>query len=133
MPLHDYKCRNCGDVLLDQLESPTQECISCGDVSYEITYSHWKTVGVGEDLSALEDRFGRRKAFTAGEDPTCAIELGLASDNGSGVRTFTPEQQSNYLQKIMKDGDSPKLRREILRQRADNNKAAGAPDSYETM
>lgn len=131
MPIHDYKCK-CGVIHTDYMEKP-ERCIFCGGNEFEITYEEWTTVGIGEDLSALTDRFGRRRAFTASEDPTCAIELGLATDGGAGVRTFTPEQSVEYVQRMMRDGDTPQLRREILRQRAKNNTENGCPDSFETM
>lgn len=130
-PINDYLCQSCGIVMEDCIEKPTA-CEKCqGPV--EVTFQNWRTMHRAESASDLTDSHGFRKAFGAAEDPLCKIEMGLENDNGHGIKTFSPGQQRYYVEKICKDGDSPKLRREILRQRAQNEKDAGISVPYETM
>jgi len=59
-------------------------------------------------------------SFGAKDDPLCKIEMGLQSNNFSGLRTFTPEQARYYREKACKGEDSANLRKEILDVRAKN-------------
>jgi len=133
MPIHDYRCLSCEKIVEDQLSAP-QEC-ECGNPNYEWTCLTWvaKSANVithrqDYEENALTDSRGFRRKFTALEDPTAQIELGLV--DGKGIGTFSPEQQREWGDKLARDGDSPTMRRDILRQRTANLKDQGiaAPD-----
>jgi hypothetical protein len=48
-------------------------------------------------------------------------EIGLGKRGmPNGTTTFNSDQRVEFLGKFLRDGDSPKLRREILSQRAKN-------------
>ena len=130
--MHDWLCK-CGKIVEDLTEAPT-EC-TCGDASYTWTALLWNSKGanimterVDYEENALTDSRGFRRKFTALEDPTAQIELGLV--DGKGIGTFSPEQQREWGDKLARDGDSPTMRRDILRQRTENLKSQGiaAPD-----
>lgn len=128
MPIHDYLCHTCNKIVEDQLAAPT-EC-ECGNPKYEWTCLTWVqksanviTHRVDYEENALTDARGFRKKFTALEDPTCAIELGLA--DGKGIGTFSSEQQQEWGDRLAREGDSPNMRKLILRERTDNLKKAG--------
>jgi len=114
MVTHDYKCSTCKRVAMDQTAHPGD----CCGTPMEITYEFWSQLNYMSDCNELTDSKGFRKKFTALEDPTCAIEIGLAEDKGIG--TFSEEQRRHYAGKVLHDGDSPQLRKEILRQRQKN-------------
>lgn len=133
--IHDYKCKNCNHVVMEQMEIPT-EC-PCGTPEFFWTAEFWtkdKNPLAGRrdfrTSNCLEDVQGRRRRFTALEDPTCQIELGMM--DGNGIGTFNQEQRQYYAGKILRDGDTPAMRREILDTRISNQKARGedAPDSF---
>jgi hypothetical protein len=87
----------------------------------EITFSFWTTINGldgGTARDSLVDSKGFRKQYNATEDPVCMAEVG--GHDSHGIKTFTPEQSEYYRGRLIKDGDSPKLRREILRERAKN-------------
>jgi hypothetical protein len=97
----------------------------------------WTDVAVpnhGQSKNELSDSKGYRRVFNASEDPVCSIELGLVNDHASrGLRTFSPEQSQEYRAKLVRGEDTPALRREILRTRADNEKKAGITTGYTTL
>lgn len=124
--IHDYKCKHCGEIVRNSYGEPDEKC-GCGHHEYEITYEQWhgkkfNSVREFKSENDLVDDKGFRRRFLAQEDPICAIELGL--QEGKGLQTFSPEQQKHYAYKMFKE-DSPKLRREILREREKNLKAQG--------
>jgi hypothetical protein len=122
---------------MDSYEKET--CPECNGLM-EITYEHWTENDLaipnhGRCKNELTDHDGKRKMFKASEDPVCSIELGLIDDPASrGLRTFTPEQAQHFRNRLIRDkDDSPTMRREILRARADNEKAKGIVTGYDTM
>lgn len=118
MPMHDYKCR-CGRFVRDVTERPT-EC-ECGDPDFAVSYCFWSKFNEVREFkseSDLTDDKGFRRLFTATEDPTCMIEMGLLE--GNGIKTFHPEQVREYQERLVKDGDTPRLRKQILQERQRN-------------
>jgi hypothetical protein len=110
MLLHDYVCKECGTLHADCLEKP--EC--CGEV--EITFANWK--GVAYHGTQYHDSLGRRKAYGVIDDPLARIELQLDnSPEAAGVRTLSNEAAAEFRGRLESDGDSPKLRTEILEAR----------------
>lgn len=123
-PLHDYKCKECGTVVTDQLEVPSSGC--CDSPAYEITFQNWKNFNFSRDYSSSNDTHttdGTRRKFCATEDPLVQYELGLLPDQG--LRTFSEEQSEHFRGKLMRDGDTPSLRKEILRERVKNQSSDG--------
>jgi hypothetical protein len=123
-PLHDYKCKSCGSVVVDSLEHPSNQC--CSEPSYEITFQNWKNFNRRRDYCSTNDTHttdGARRRFCATEDPLVQHELGLLPDHG--LRTFSDEQSEYYIGKLMRDGDTPTLRKEILKQRVSNQTSEG--------
>ena len=131
MPLHDYLCLSCEHVMENEFEAPTK-CSKCGADDLEITFQNWKMFNRRRDVKSandLVDDLGNRRAFKASEDPTVRIEMGLQASNG--LQTFSPEQAAEYRERLMRDGDTPTLRRKVLRERTENLKRQGidAPES----
>ena len=132
--LHDYICKECDIVVLDSYEKVSCPCCeNCMDITYE----NWTDMAVpnhGRPSQEHEDHNGFRKMFNALEDPIASIELGLINDPASrGLRTFTSTQAEDYRRRLRVDGDSPKLRRGILRTRSKNESDAGINPGYETI
>lgn len=127
--IHDYRCQNCQAVLMEQIEKPT-EC-TCGSPQWEWTVEFWskdKNPFIRRDFKSSNDLYtdtGYRRKFTASEDPTCAIELGMAPEHDKGISTFNIDQRIEFMGRMMKEGDSPSLRKQILKQRVANQKARG--------
>jgi hypothetical protein len=124
--IHDYKCKSCGKIVHNSFGEPDEAC-DCGHHEFEITFELWagntfNSMREFKSESDLVDDKGFRRRFLAQEDPICAIELGLQESRG--IQTFSPEQQKHYAYKMFAE-DSPKLRREILRERDKNLKAQG--------
>jgi hypothetical protein len=55
------------------------------------------------------------------DDPLCQVELGLTSDNGHGNAKLSKEASDGFFEKLLKDGDSPELRNEVLKNRKDRS------------
>ena len=133
--LHDYECERCGNVMLDELENPGECKVSapmedgkgnkfvevCGG-SYSITFKNWKSFNQMRDVygpDTLVDDRGRLRAFNVTDCPVSRIELGLQNNTGdSGIKSFTPEQSEYYRGRFAIDGNTPTLRKEILRERS---------------
>jgi hypothetical protein len=81
----------------------------------EITFQEWTDLALNDDC--LTDRSGKRKAFTVADDPLALAEIGLAED--ARTRRMPPEMSAEYLHKYAVEGDSPKLRNEILEKAAE--------------
>ena len=127
--IHDYRCQNCRALQMEQLEKPTT--CECGNPQWEWTCEFWdkdKNPFIRRDFKSSNDLYtdlGFRRKFNVGDDPTALIELGLNPAHDKGISTFNIDQRMEYVGKLMKEGDSPKLRREILQQRVQNLKDAG--------
>jgi hypothetical protein len=118
MRLHDYVCEKCGKDFLDELSVPR-----CCEANASITFKNWRSFNMVRDIiaDALTDAKGYRQNFTALEDPVCRHSLGL--ETGGGINNFSPDQTREYQEKLQRDGDSPKLRKEILATRKENDNA----------
>ena len=131
--INDYKCWTCGDVQLDEFENPGK-CLKCRDNNvdsdYQVTFENWTHFNCMRDVygaNQLVDDKGRRRAFAVEDCPISRIEIGLQNNQGdNGLRTFNRDQQEYYQGRYLKDGDTPTLRREILRERTKNLRASGA-------
>ena len=96
------------------LECHTEQCIGLP----QITYAYWGDVQVmnhGRPTQELTDRHGYRRKFAALDDPLCQIDLGVHQDQSSnGIRAFPEELSREFRDRITRDGDSPKLRDDML-------------------
>jgi len=127
MHIDDYVCQGCKRVVVSNYEKnswqdPNPLCPVCGD-RMEKDWANCK-IGLmnrGQPVNSRLCNDGEtiNKHFAA-DDPLTAIEVGLKSDNGSGLKTFSSEQARHYREKIQKGEDSVKLRQEILDVRATN-------------
>lgn len=130
MALHDYVCKSCEAMFPNELIKPVCEC--GGEV--EITFRNWKGFNFQRDYCSKNQTHtttGERRRFDASDDPVCMSEIGLLPDHG--MKTFSEEQSQHYAGKMLRDGDSPSLRREILRERKKNEVSMGATDGPEVM
>ncbi len=122
--IHDYRCSACGAFVENSMGMPEEKC--CENSQYEITFQNWKSFNYQRDYSSSNDTHttdGIRRKFRASEDPIVQFELGLIPDHG--IRSFDENQAAHFREKMMKDGDTPALRREILRERTKTQKAEG--------
>lgn len=102
---------------------------NCGSQDIEVIFSQWRTVAyvnggrpVNERVNPLTNTLN---FHGAADDPLTRIELGLQDRAGdSGIRTFSPEQQCYFLEKLITDKDSKKLREEVLQTRKENQSRA---------
>jgi hypothetical protein len=127
--------------MLDELENPgrcllpdveeavTEAGESLCNGEHEITFEKWKSFNQTRDVygaNALLDDKGRRRAFDVTDCPVSRIELGLQNNRGdNGIKSFTPEQSEYYRGRFAVDGNTPTLRKEILRERSKNLAAEG--------
>lgn len=126
MPKHDYKCGNyeCRNYEFDVIV-PYGEEVFCPEccAPMEITYEFWDDVALedhGRSRNEKADHNGFVKNWSATDDPLARLELLGGSLKDKGVITFTPDQQAAFRQRILVEGDSPKLRKDILAQRKAN-------------
>ena len=119
MALHDWKCLSCGYVSENVLIKPTNGCDSCGS-DMEITFQNWKNFNrnrefLSDNDSTRVDDKGFVRKFSVADDRYAQIQLGInLNQSDVGLKTFTDDQSMYYTGRLLRDGDSPKLRREIL-------------------
>jgi len=127
MILNDYRCSICGFLLVDQDSVPS--VCSCGATDFELTFENWRSVAFVNGGRPINERVncdtGALQFHGAADDPLTRIEMGLQNRAGdNGIRTTTHEQQ-HYLQaKYAADGDSKRLREEVLMIRKENQRKA---------
>lgn len=112
MRKHDYICAECGAQYRDHLgDNPT-----CCNKKLEPYYGNWEELQVGDSGNNIGENTysdGRVRNFTAMQDPLTRMEIeGKFKDRG--VTKLKPEQRAEFKEKLRKDGDSPKLREQIL-------------------
>jgi hypothetical protein len=121
MKIHDLVCDMCGHV---EMNYPVGDggfpvCIQClsnekPESRMRITFEFW-TKGIAHSNDNTVDDKGFRKKFYATEDPVTMAELGFSE--GMGIRKFDDDHTTYYRNRLARDGDSPKLRDEILEKR----------------
>lgn len=125
MIIHDYRCDQCGHIERDYWSASAPTCIECISAGrdpsvMQVTFELWER-GLTWTDDELTDAKGFRKAFCATEDALCLSELGMAPT--AGIQKFTPDLVQEYREKLVRDGDSPRLRQEILDKRKELVKA----------
>lgn len=132
MPKHDFKCPECTDIQCDVRVAigEVPDCLVCG-TPMEIFYGLWdeNTYGLedhGRSRSEKTDVNGFIKNWGCNDDPLTRVEILGGTIKDAGVRSFTADQQATFRGKLLRDGDSPQLRNEVLAVRRENLKAARA-------
>ena len=114
MPINDYKCVNpsCSFIERDMLSKPDR-CLNC-DSEMEVTFEHWTGMEFDARSDMRTDAKGFVKKFSACDDPLVMAQLGMGDKQLQTYNKFTPEESTEYRQRLIAVGDSPKLRRKIL-------------------
>lgn len=112
MALHDYVCNPCGTAENDFVFRPN--CPVCGQ-AMEITYANWRTFDFDARKDERTDTNGAVKQFGALDDPLCLAQMGLGSDSLRSYQRTTPDEAKEFAERLQRDGDSRKLRKDILR------------------
>ena len=121
MPLHDYRCTECGTIYDDRREVP--ECCSR---KCEIFYGYWEDLLVGDNGNNIGEKTyknGTLRHFGALDDPLTTAEL-RAKHKDRGNCKLSEDAREYFRGKLKTDGDSPKLREEILEARNGKGKAS---------
>ena len=116
----DYKCAICGTEFEDCFGDET-----CCGATVVKDWSKLNTRAFPKetwDRSGTHDTQGRKLRATVKDSPRCKELL-----QDPFRSSFSDEQRAYYAGKLMVDGDSWKLRREMLSADA---KASNAPDNY---
>jgi hypothetical protein len=132
MPKHDYRCPVCDNIEADVVV-PYGEPFQCDVCSspMNITYELWdessfSLVDHGRSRNEKLDHNNFIKNWSATDDPLTRLEVLSTNLKDRSIRTFTPEQQSSFRRRIMVDGDSPQIRKDILATRKANIQSARA-------
>jgi hypothetical protein len=115
MPINDYKCTNksCAFIEHDMIERP-DACLNCGS-EMEVTFENWNKLEFNPYSSNDRvDSKGFVRRFSASDDPLCLAQLGIGDSQLQEYNKMTPEESAEFRGKMIAEGDSPKLRRQIL-------------------
>ncbi len=112
--INDYKCIQCNLVHTDLLYEPTS-CYSCGAHAFEVFFGNWSTIEFDARKGERLDAHGAVRQFGVLDDPLARSQLGLTSDPQLASYARVPAEQAEELRgRLMKDGDSGKLRKDVL-------------------
>ena len=132
MPKHDYVCTNddCGNYEFDAIIKYGDPlfCPECHTLM-KITYEFWEDVALadhGRSANERTDHNGFVKNWGSDDDPLCKLEVLGGGLKDAGVVTFTPDQQAAFRQRILMEGSTPQIRKDILSTRKENIKQARA-------
>lgn len=133
MPIHDLKCSKCGTINLnvivhyndlDDGKASYPKCANCNGTPLDVWYGEWQDVGLedhGRSRNERVDANGFIKNFGVADCSLSQLELGVVrKPSDASLKTFSPEQSEAFRLRTLVDGDSPKLRREILETREAN-------------
>jgi hypothetical protein len=138
MAIHDIRCEFCGHIERDvnvnghvirEGRLVGRPCVQCLQPECYTFYGLWDDVPLedhGRSRSERADHNGFVKTWKAFDDPMCKIELGIHRKNHRDhtMQTFNEDQIVAFRSKMLVDGDTPQLRREILDTREHNLKKA---------
>ncbi len=110
--INDYKCTSCGYIDCDRIEKP-DSCPSCSG-SMEVTFENWSKIEFDARKDERTDAKGFVKKFSALDDPLCAAQLGMGDSRLQSYNKLSEEESTEFRQRLIAEGDSPKLRRQIL-------------------
>jgi hypothetical protein len=110
--IHDFICPKCAHRENDLIGPAT--CAHCGE-NMQITFDGWCKLEFNQYSSNDRlDSKGYVRKFSAADDPICMAQLGMGDAKLQSYNQMTPEESTEFRQKMIANGDSPKLRREIL-------------------
>jgi len=110
--LHDYICPSCQYRENDRIGKTL--CPHCEE-NMQITFDGWKKLEFNQ--YAANDRVDNKgfvRKFSASDDPLCLSQLGIGDSKLQSYNKFTPDESAEFRGRMLTDGDSPKLRRQIL-------------------
>lgn len=130
MALHDIKCVACGKVGYDvnihhsQIQDGVAyyEC-QCGSTLAELRYDLWEEKDLnlfndglgGFDSYQRTDKKGFIREFGVSDDSLAQIQLGMfKKPTDKSLKNFTEDQTMQYRERLLAEGDSGKLRKEII-------------------
>ena len=113
--INDYKCYCCGYLDRDRVEKPST-CPNCNtDDGMQVTFQNWTKLEFNQySENDRVDSKGYIRKFSALDDPICAAQLGMGTEQLQSYNRLSSEESTEFRQKLISNGDSPKLRREIL-------------------
>lgn len=112
--INDYRCVECEYIDRDRLEKATH-CPNCdAENSFEVTFINWRGIEVDTRHDERCDSHGNIKQFGVLDCPLSSAQLGLGDAKLQSFKRISDEQSRELREKLMKDGDSRKLRREVL-------------------
>ncbi len=132
MPKHDYYCESCTNLEADVV-LPYNAPLICDvcESTMRITYELWTgdTIWLedhGRSRNEKTDHNNFVKNWSANDDPLARIEITGGGTKDKGLVTFSADQQAAFRRRVLVDGDTPALRRDVLATRKENIRAARA-------
>lgn len=117
MPINDYQCnvKSCRYIDKDRLYK-SDKCPNCdGEGTFEVFFGDWKKLEFNPySANDRHDSKGFIRKFSSLDDPLCQANMGMGSKQLQSYNKMTEEESKSFRERLIKDGDSPKLRREIL-------------------
>lgn len=123
MPIKDLKCEKCGKQEERMVKCTEEVKCDCGG-NMSVDFSSWKTMNFRTPFSrSIYNATGTgMNSFGALHDPLVKSELGL-SEGGKKYNLLPPEESTDFAERLVKDGDSPELRKDVIRRREEIKKA----------
>lgn len=113
MPIiHDFKCTSCNWFANDE-PYEINVCPICGNTAYKY-FGNWQTIQVDPRHDERLDSKGNVRQFGALEDPLALANMGLGSGQLASYCKVSEEKQIEFRERLIKDGDSGKLRKDVL-------------------
>ena len=109
--LHDYVCSKCQYRENDRIAGLV--CPHC-ETEMQITFDGWKSMEIDPRHDERCDSKGFVKRFSVKDDPLCLANIGLGSPQLQSYNKLSEDEQKVFQERLIANGDSPKLRREIL-------------------
>lgn len=118
MPINDFICKNCGHGKKNVLHKHSEEvaCGDCGQVM-EVFFGDWETLAFRRPFS--QSMYNATdtglNSFGALHDPVTKAELGITKDKKHTL--LSNEERVDFGKRLLKEGDSPQLRKDIKSRR----------------
>lgn len=112
MMLNDYRCNDCKISFKDvYTKSGKPDCPQCGK-PLEVDFSSWDSVNFARPFSeSMRNATDTgTNSFGALHDPVCKSELGLGASKYS---VLEGGESAEFGRRLLKEGDSPALRKDI--------------------
>ena len=113
MAINDYRCADCGFEEYDLIADP-KNCAMCDGLMY-VNFSYWKGLEIDPRHDERLDSKGFVKKFGLLDDPLASAQLGMGDPKLQSYNRLSEEEQKVYKERLILDGDSPKLRKDVLK------------------